>query len=214
MIPKHIALTNFLSYREASLDFSGLHVACIAGQNGAGKSSLLEAIGWALWGQSRVAVDDDVIHQGALEARVTFVFQQGEHCYRVIRSRHRQQGAGLEFQVQTEDGYRALTQRGIRATQQMICRHLKLDYDTFINSAYLRQGRADDFMLKRPSDRKEILASLLKLDRYDHLAEQAREQSRQAKAEATLRQTHLEELTTALAGYDGVLAQQPSFSRR
>lgn len=208
MIPKHIALTNFLSYREASLDFSGLHVACIAGQNGAGKSSLLEAIGWALWGQSRVAVDDDVIHQGALEARVTFVFQQGEHCYRVIRSRHRQQGAGLEFQVQTEDGYRALTQRGIRATQQMICRHLKLDYDTFINSAYLRQGRADDFMLKRPSDRKEILASLLKLDRYDHLAEQAREQSRQAKAEATLRQTHLEELTTALAGYDGVLAQQ------
>lgn len=208
MIPKHIALKNFLSYREASLDFSGLHVACIAGQNGAGKSSLLEAIGWALWGQSRAAADNDVIYQGALEAKVIFLFQQGNHCYRVIRSRHRQQGTSLEFQVQTGAGYRALTQRGIRATQRMICCHLKLDYDTFINSAYLRQGRADDFMLKRPSDRKEILASLLKLDRYDHLAEQAREQARQAKAEVSLRQSHLAELTTALAGYDGVLAQQ------
>ena len=208
MIPRHITLNNFLSYREASLDFSGLHVACIAGQNGAGKSSLLEAIGWALWGQSRVAVDDDVIHQGALEAKVSFVFQQGDHRYRVIRSRHRQQGAGLEFQVQTEAGYRALTQRSIRATQQLICRHLKTDYDTFINSAYLRQGGADEFMLKRPSERKAVLARLLKLDRYDDLAERAREQARQAKAEVTLRTQHLEELAATLDSHGAEVSSQ------
>ncbi|NJL45907.1 MAG: SMC family ATPase [Leptolyngbyaceae cyanobacterium SM2_3_12] len=154
MIPKHITLTNFLSYRQASLDFTGLQVACIAGPNGAGKSSLLEAIAWAIWGQSRVATDDDIIHQGEMEARVAFLFHQGDQVYRIIRSRHRIQGTGLEFQVHTEAGYRVLTQRGVRATQLLICRHLKLDYDTFINSAYLRQGRADDFMLKRPSERK------------------------------------------------------------
>lgn len=208
MIPRHITLRNFLSYREASLDFSGLHVVCIAGQNGAGKSSLLEAIGWALWGQSRVALDDDVIHQGALEAKVAFVFQQGDHCYRVIRSRHRQQGAGLEFQVQTEAGYRVLTQRSMRATQQILCRHLKLNYDTFINSAYLRQGGADEFMLKRPSERKAVLARLLKLDHYDDLAERAREQARQAKAEVILRTQHLDELTTTLAQTGATVAAQ------
>ena len=208
MIPKHITLNNFLSYREASLDFSGLHVACIAGQNGAGKSSLLEAIGWALWGQSRVALDDDVIHQGTLEAKVTLLFQQGDHRYRVIRSRHRQQGAGLEFQVQTAGGYRSLTERTMRATQQVICRHLKMDYDTFVNSAYLRQGGADELMLKRPSERKAVLARLLKLDRYDDLAEQAREQARQAKAEVTLRTQHLEELAITLASYDATVSSQ------
>ncbi len=208
MIPKHITLKNFLSYREASLDFSGLHVACISGPNGAGKSSLLEAMGWALWGQSRVATDDDIIHQGTLEARVTFVFQLGEHHYRVLRRRHRQQGGGLEFQVKTEEGYRVLTQRSIRATQQLICHHLKLDYDTFINSAYLRQGGADAFMLKRPSERKAFLARLLKLDRYDLLAERAREQVRQAKADVALRTQHLDELTLTLAQDDATLQTQ------
>ncbi|MBD1918687.1 MULTISPECIES: SMC family ATPase [Cyanophyceae] len=208
MIPKHIALKNFLSYRNASLDFSGLHVVCVAGPNGAGKSSLLEAIAWALWGQSRVAADDDIIHQGEMEAQVTFQFHQGDHTYRVIRSRHRSQGTSLEFQVHTEEGWRVLTQRGVRATQLLICRHLRLDYDTFINSAYLRQGGADDFMLKRPGERKQILADLLKLHQYDHLAEGAKEQARQAKAEATLRQTQLDELTAALADYEPTLQRQ------
>ncbi|WP_017300487.1 AAA family ATPase [Nodosilinea nodulosa] len=208
MIPKHIALKNFLSYRDASLDFSGLHVVCVAGANGAGKSSLLEAIAWALWGQSRAAADDDIIHQGAMEASVSFQFQQGEHTYRAIRSRHRSQGTSLEFQVYTAAGWRVLTQRGVRATQTMICRHLRLDYDTFLNSAYLRQGGADDFMLKRPGDRKQILADLLKLSHYDRLAEQARDQARQAKVEAGLRQTQLDELGAALANYEPTLRRQ------
>ncbi|MBU6229063.1 MAG: SMC family ATPase [Cyanobacteria bacterium REEB459] len=198
MIPRHITLTNFLSYQQASLDFAGLHVACIAGPNGAGKSSLLEAIGWAIWGQSRVASDDHVIYQGATEARVAFVFQRGEEVYRIIRSRHRVQGTSLEFQVKTEAGYRVLTQGGIRLTQRLICRCLKLDYDTFVNSAYLRQGRADDFMLKPPAERKEILAGLLQLDRYDNLAERAREQAHQARAEVLLRQAHIKELAASL----------------
>jgi exonuclease SbcC len=208
MIPKHISLKNFLSYRDASLDFNGLHVVCVAGPNGAGKSSLLEAIAWALWGQSRVATDDDVIHQGELEARVSFQFHQSDHTYRVIRSRHRTQGTSLEFQVYTDEGWRVLTQRGVRATQQLICRHLRLDYDTFINSAYLRQGGADDFMLKRPGDRKQILADLLKLHNYDHLAERAKEQARQAKAEATLRQTQLDDMMAAIAAYEPTLQRQ------
>ena len=48
MIPQKITLKNFLSYRQAELDFSGLHTACICGENGAGKSSLLEAISWEI----------------------------------------------------------------------------------------------------------------------------------------------------------------------
>ena len=207
MIPKQIRLTNFLSYRDASLDFEGVHVACIAGPNGAGKSSLLEAMAWAIWGQSRVATDDDVIHQGAVEARVTFVFAQGDQVYRVIRTRHRVQGSSLEFQVQTQAGYRVLTQRRIRATQQLICHHLKLDYETFINSAYLRQGRADDFMLKRPSERKQILADLLKLDQYDRLADRAREHWRQAKTEVALRYSQIDDITTALTHHQTALAE-------
>jgi exonuclease SbcC len=72
MIPLQLTLKNFLSYREAVLDFRGLHTACICGANGAGKSSLLEAITWAIWGESRVSIADDVIHAGSDYARVDF----------------------------------------------------------------------------------------------------------------------------------------------
>lgn len=208
MIPLKLTLKNFLSYREATLDFSGLHVACICGANGAGKSSLLEAIAWAVWGESRALSEDDVIHMGAMEALVDFVFQCHQQNYRIIRSRHRGQVSTLEFQVQTPNGFRSLTERGIRATQQLILRHLKLDYETFINSAYLRQGRADEFMLKRPSERKQILADLLKLDQYDQLSEQAKEQTRQLKAEQTLLERNLENIAIQLQQEEALAAEQ------
>jgi DNA repair protein SbcC/Rad50 len=199
VIPQQLTLKNFLSYQAATLDFRGLHVACICGANGAGKSSLLEAIAWVIWGQSRAACEDDIIHQGVMEALVDFTFQCHDHTYRIIRSRYRGQATTLEFQVQTPGGFRSLTEKGVRATQQVICQHLRLDYDTFINSAYLRQGRADEFMLKRPSDRKQILADLLKLNQYDDVAEQSKEQARQLKAELTVLERTFEDVAAAAA---------------
>ncbi|MEM9003237.1 MAG: exonuclease subunit SbcC [Cyanobacteria bacterium P01_F01_bin.86] len=189
MIPQQLSLRNFLSYREANLDFQGFHVACISGPNGAGKSSLLEAIAWAIWGQSRTSAEDDVIHLGELEVQVDFTFEHQQQVYRVMRSRRRNQGGALELQVKTASGWRPLTQRGMRATQHLLSNILKLDYETFVNSAYLRQGRADEFMLKRPSERKQILADLLKLGQYDQLAERAKERTREAKAQVAVLET-------------------------
>lgn len=205
MIPHQLTLKNFLSYREATLEFRGLHTACICGPNGAGKSSLLEAIGWCLWGESRAVSEDDIIHAGAKDARVDFIFQIGDQIYRVIRSRQRGQTSSLEFQIATgtdsnecPTGFRPLTERGVRSTQEKILQHLKLDYDTFINSAYLRQGRADEFMLKRPNERKEILAELLKLNHYDELAEQAKDRSRQFKGQVELLEQSLQSVQAQL----------------
>lgn len=208
MIPHQLRLKNFLSYRDATLDFRGLHVACVCGANGAGKSSLLEAIAWSIWGNSRALSEDDVIHQGETEARVDFIFAYHQQTYRVIRSRYRGQSSTLEFQVQTATGFRSLTGRGVRATQHLILQHLKLDYDTFINSAYLRQGRADEFMLKRPSERKQILADLLKLEQYDSLSEQAKERSRQLKAEITLLERNITAIHQQLQAQEQVAQEQ------
>lgn len=209
MIPLQLTLKHFLSYREATLDFRGLHVACICGPNGAGKSSLLEAIAWAVWGQSRTSSEDDLIHLGAREAKVDFIFQSRQQIYRVIRSRQRGQATTLEFQVAVEAAsrddrvdpanpthFRSLTERGVRATQQLLLNHLKLDYDTFIHSAYLRQGRADEFMLKRPSERKQILADLLNLNQYDRLAEQAKDRAREFKAQIDVLSPTLQAMQT------------------
>ncbi|MDJ0772569.1 MAG: SMC family ATPase [Mastigocoleus sp. MO_167.B18] len=198
MIPIQLSLKNFLSYRDATLDFRGLHTACICGSNGAGKSSLLEAITWVIWGESRAASEDDVIQTGAKEVRVDFTFETNQQIYRVIRTRNRGSTSALEFQIETPKGLRAITAKGLRATQELIVEYIKLDYDTFINSAYLRQGRADEFMLKRPSERKEILAELLKLNQYDELEDRAKELSRQFKVRGEELKRSLESIKTQL----------------
>lgn len=223
MIPLQLSLKNFLSYREASLDFRGLHTACVCGPNGAGKSSLLEAIAWSVWGQSRAGTEDDIINAGSTEVSVDFMFQCDRQTYRVRRSRQRGQTSSLEFQIATSEdehnpGFRSLTERSLRATQQKIIQHIKIDYETFVNSAYLRQGRADEFMLKRPSERKQVLASLLRLDRYDSLAEDAKDRAREYKGQIALLQQNQqsiegqleqrEETVRAIAALETTIAQQ------
>lgn len=183
MIPLQLTLKNFLSYRETTLDFRGIHTACICGANGAGKSSLLEAITWVIWGQSRAASEDDVLHTGSDHVRVDFQFISNQQIYKIIRSRHRGKSSSLEFQIESNGSFRSLTGKGLRATQEQVINAIKLDYDTFVNSAYLRQGRADEFMLRRPNERKQILADLLKLDQYEILAEQAKEIARNHKGQ-------------------------------
>jgi exonuclease SbcC len=208
MIPLQLTLKNFLSYRNATLDFRGLHTACICGPNGAGKSSLLEAITWVIWGQCRAESEDDVIHAGAKDVRVDFIFHNNQQTHRIIRTRNRGQSSSLEFQIETPTGFRSLTEKGVRATQQQILHYLKLDYDTFINSAYLRQGRADEFMLRRPNERKQILADLLKLDQYENLAEQAKDLSRQFKGQAEQLEQSLQTIKQQLEQRDTTLEQQ------
>ncbi len=185
MIPQKLVLKNFLSHTHTVLNLEGLHTACICGENGAGKSSLLEAITWVLWGKSRVESEDDLIHTGASEVQVDFVFINRGNCYRVIRTRSRGHASSLEVQVLSDGKFRSLTEKGLRATQQLLTSYLKLDYETFIHSAYLRQGRADAFMMKRPQERKQVLGEILQLDQYDRLAEKAKDIARQTKGEIT-----------------------------
>ncbi|MFA5368018.1 MAG: SMC family ATPase, partial [Dehalococcoidia bacterium] len=150
MIPIKLSLRNFMCYREASLSFNGIHVACLCGDNGNGKSALLDAITWALWGRSRAKTDDELIHLGMADMEIEFEFAVGKEGYRVIRKRSkgkaRRPGQSvLDFQVAAGDGFRSISGDSIRETERKIIDTLRMDYDTFINSAYLVQGRADEF---------------------------------------------------------------------
>ncbi len=66
MIPSKLKLKNFMCYRGTTetLDFDQFDVACITGDNGNGKSALLEAITWVIWGKTKVLVSKDLITKG------------------------------------------------------------------------------------------------------------------------------------------------------
>jgi exonuclease SbcC len=53
-----------------TLDFTGFRIASICGANGSGKSSIIDAITWALWGETRAKKDVELIHQGQDEVQV------------------------------------------------------------------------------------------------------------------------------------------------
>ena len=178
MIPIRLELLNFLCYRRPQpLDLDGISIACLAGNNGAGKSSLLDAMTWALWGRARARRDDELIHLGQEEMQVEFTFDLEGNRYRVLRQRlaGKRGRSVLELQISDGDGiFRSISENTIRETQNKITRILRLDYDTFVNSAFLLQGRADEFTIKTAGERKQILSDILGLSQWEEFEEQAK----------------------------------------
>ena len=205
MIPLSLSLRNFLSYGEEvpPLDFTQFHVACLTGGNGHGKSALLDGITYALWGQARKSrSDEELCRIGAREMRVDFDFALGEKHFRVIRSwRRTKRGVpALDLQVESDGIFRTLSEgEGINPTQRRINELLSMDYDTFVNSAFIVQGRADEFTQKNARQRKEVLGRILGLGRYDQLQGMARVRYQEHQRQSETLQTRLGELDDELA---------------
>jgi exonuclease SbcC len=202
MIPVSLYLKNFLSYGDnvPPLDFTEFDIACLSGENGHGKSALLDAMTWVLWGEARKAVgekspSDGLLRIGTTDMQVELVFDLEGDRYRVIRKyqrkKHRKGAPSLEFQVfdETSQGYKSLTEGNISATQEKMNSILRMNYETFINSAFILQGRVDEFTKRNPTQRKAILADILDLSRYEELRELARKHHHDAElAEVGLKQ--------------------------
>jgi len=211
MIPAKLAMRNFMCYGDqvSTLDFSGIHLACLAGDNGHGKSAIIDAMTWALWGKARTQRDDDLIHQGAKNMEVDFEFLLAENHYRVIRQRSKNGAKGhttLEFQILDHGEFRSLTGNSIRQTQAAIVETLHMEYETFINSAFLLQGRADEFTSHAPADRKRILGEILDLSHYDRLEERAKDR-------ATETEVRLREIRATLGEVEKELAHKPQYEQ-
>ena len=193
MIPLKLTIQNFLSYREnvPTLDFTGVHVACLCGDNGHGKSALLDAITWCLWGRARGQVQDDLVAFGTEEARVELEFFARDARYRAVRSRRRASGrrrqGATDLQLQAFDAVgrasQVITSNSVRETQARIEQLVGMDYETFINSAFLLQGRADEFTNKTPAERKAVLSSILGLEAYDRFQARARNRVTEKRSE-------------------------------
>jgi len=105
-------------------------------------------------------------------------FQIGIRIYRVRREFAKTYGkpyAALDFEIfdSASDKFVSLTDKTIKLTQEKIELTVGLDFETFINSAFLKQGQSNEFSKKTPKERKQILATILGLSKYDKLQQQA-----------------------------------------
>lgn len=200
MVPVKLKLSNFTSYGEdiPELNFTKFHLAVISGTNGVGKSSILDAVTWCVWGWSRAGDSaDQLIRLGQNEMLVEFTFELDNHTYTVKRRRSSKSGGStaLEFWSNSHN----LTEGTIKTTQQKIINTLHLTYETFTNSSFLRQGHADEFTTRGPTDRKRILADILGLDHYDLLEEKAKLKAKDAQTKIQLMDYQLLELEAELS---------------
>ena len=205
MLPIRLEMHNFLAYRAPDpIDFDGIGLACLTGQNGVGKSSILDAMTWALWGKARAKRDDDLIHLGQKEAQVSLDFVQESIRYRIVRRRAltgRGSRGTLDLLVWSADGApRVINEVGLRRTQEKINEILRLDYETFVHSAFLQQGRADAFTTKTPAERKRILADLLGLDRWSQYDERARDRLSELSRQIAILEHDIGRIELEIAG--------------
>jgi exonuclease SbcC len=214
LIPVKLALKNFLSYGEdvPPLDFTQFHVACLSGNNGQGKSALLDALTWAVWGEGRKSsqekkADHSLLRIGQKDMQVEFVFDLEGDRYRIIRNYsivQKSSRSSLEFQIYNpkDDKYISLTGPSIRKTQERITKTLRIDYRTFINSAFILQGRIDEFSRKNARERKEILSEILSLSHYDELANLAKSHLKEINNIMMTKESRLEYIYQEIANID------------
>ncbi|MBC7878074.1 MAG: SMC family ATPase [Anaerolineales bacterium] len=169
MIPLRLRISGFLSYRDpVELDFNLFELACISGNNGAGKSSLLDSITWVLFGEARGRGTDVInLNQDVKAAEVALTFKYEGNVFRVQRTLPRGKSTVLEFQIQDNESWKPLTEKTTRDTQARIEQTLRLDYETFVNSSFFLQGKADQFTQKKASERKAVLSTILGLEVWD-----------------------------------------------
>jgi exonuclease SbcC len=209
MIPIRLEVKNFLAYRAPDpVRFDGIHLACLTGPNGAGKSSLLDAITWALWGRARAKRDDDMIYMSQSDMHVQLDFEQEGIVYRVIRKRsRRQRGVGsLDLFAQVDDEWVTQSEPSIRDTQNKINRLLRLDYETFVHSAFLQQGKADAFTTKPPAQRKQILSDILGLAAWEQYEEATKEMLKNISSELSV-------IDLRVAEIEGELRKEPQLRK-
>ena len=219
MIPLKLQIKNFLSYGSSvqTIDFGHYNLICLSGKNGHGKSALLDALTWALWGQARklsgnARADQGLLRLGQTQMMVCLDFECNGQAYRIKREFMQTYGKPvtlLEFGFfdPSHDKFVPLTEKTIRDTQAKIDQMLHLTFDAFVNSAFLRQGQANEFSKKSPKERKDVLASILGLDRYEAIRRLAGERIKQTNTY----KIHLSTLNTKLEqelAHATIIAQQ------
>ncbi|MFS8521717.1 MAG: SMC family ATPase [Micromonosporaceae bacterium] len=221
MRPVRLDMHGFAAFREpTTVDFTDADYFALVGPTGSGKSTVLDAICFALYGTvPRWRHSGSVAHAlapSATEARVRLVFESAGRRYvatRVVRrdgkGRVKTAAAALErmpdgFDLRrldeglTTDDLGEVLAGTPTETDAAVAEVIGLPYQQFVTCVVLPQGEFAEFLHARPATRQQILVNLLGFSVYERIRERAVE--RAARAEAHLAAT--DQLLEGLTGID------------
>lgn len=190
MEPLKLRVKDFYAIADGEIDFTKFSSALILGyyennplmSNGSGKSSIFEAICWAIFNETRQTKVDDVIRWTSNEAQVEFEFGFGRNIYKISRRRSRiAKESSVSLFTKEDDKWVNDSGSTNSETNKKILALLKIDSKVFLNSVYFKQHDISLFANATPSDRKEIIKSIMKLERWDEYQRQAKNKLRATK---------------------------------
>lgn len=196
MRPLGIELEGLGSYaRSSRIDLSELEVVAITGENGAGKSTIAEAIVIALYGRPvRSTQLDPMIARGRDTMRVVLDFEHAGRVYRVTRERTRNKHSDALVEMRSEDGSYETVAKEPRVVDRYLADLIGVSREAFLSTALLAQGDAARFCRADPVVRKTLFSELLGLDRFAVLAERAKRRREALESECA----HLERTVATL----------------
>ncbi|MHA1144559.1 MAG: AAA family ATPase [Candidatus Helarchaeota archaeon] len=163
-----LILENFKSYKKQEITFFDGYNFLI-GKNGAGKSTVLEAIIFAFFGRvknrDKTIKNDDLIRRGTTSFQVILEFTLNGNQYKVVRT-NKLKAKEAEAQLY-HDG--SLLAEKARTVTREIEELLRIDRDTFQNVVHVGQGEIPEIATKQAGKRKELFDRFLQLDRYDKM---------------------------------------------
>ncbi len=183
MRPIELIVEGFTSFRTRQvLDFSSLDLFAITGSTGAGKTSLLDAITFALYDKvsQKSNSSKELVSQGATQLKVEFRFLMRQVEYRVVRTwRNRGKTDEKKFlfdKLIGEDWERCDRTEKVEDI-------LGMDFETFTRVIILPQGQFDEFLKGEAGKRREILRQLAGFQIFEQMRKEASDRHSRFKAE-------------------------------
>ena len=162
MIFTKLKLNNFKSHEHTVIPFDK-GISVIVGENGAGKSTILEAISFALFKQHTGKKIDDLVRNNANSMSVELEFSSNNRDYKIIREKKSSLKSSLFKRTSSEGGYVHVC-TGDKEVAGEIRQILDIDSDLFLNAIYIRQGEIAELVDKTPAEKKQLIGKLLGID--------------------------------------------------
>lgn len=190
MRPIKLTVEGFTSFRtKQEIDFTELDLFAITGATGAGKSSILDAITFALYKKVARKCDlKELVTQGETNLKVEFHFQVKQTEYKATRTwRYRQSSPENTFLLDRLNN--GNWERCDRSVEDI----LRMDFDTFTRVIVLPQGQFDEFLKGDARKRREMLRHLCGLNIFESMRKESSDR-------ATQFQLQLAEITGKIEG--------------
>lgn len=206
-----LEIEGFQSFRDhQTIDLTGCDLVAIVGQNHSGKTSVVDALTWCVFGMSRGTSVTDVIHRGSHLARVTVVVDLADGTHRITRTRTRRGRHELLLSVadSTEPtGWRNLAEKHSSVTDADIVTKLGMDAETSQLTWLVGQGQASAFCEMKPTERRSALAKAFGLSVYAELATAADARRKEAASALERATWGLEQARERAEAIDAALAE-------